>query len=468
MGQILLEFDNTLEFSDIIMPLLSSSPAEGGDGVRPNVDKLQTSVFGIQVPLISINSTVIDFDSVNYFSLSCEGPVPTLSMMVEDKYQLIQNVDKPRQDNEVRIQILPRFDDAYKKINMTFHIASINVVGQYISMTCTYKVPPFISSRIEAMGELDTYTLFKKAATDTGLGFATNIAQGDDIRYVYCCNKSWEDLLIEEIQQSGKDQQMLDWWVDYWNNINLVDIYDRYTTIDKDDDMMIWIAGELKEMDVDNDVKPQQVVATVHDHPGHKNSELYVTDYQIKTNPGTQAANGSDKVLLTRTLQPRTVLGIGVSAAGTSSSGQQEKISVAVDTSRTWNSESYVIGGNGSASGKGNSVSDALTVSQAAASAGEEDVWVSGYIVGGDLTSTSAVYKAPFTSRTNLLLGPRSSTSSRASCISVSLPSGHIRDDLNLVDNPSMLGRKVCLRGDIVESYYGMPGLRNLTDFELQ
>jgi hypothetical protein len=146
------------------------------------------------------------------------------------------------------------------------------------------------------MGELDTYTLFKKAATDTGLGFATNIAQGDDIRYVYCCNKSWEDLLIEEIQQSGKDQQMLDWWVDYWNNINLVDIYDRYTTIDKDDDMMIWIAGELKEMDVDNDVKPQQVVATVHDHPGHKNSELYVTDYQIKTNPGTQAANGSDKV----------------------------------------------------------------------------------------------------------------------------------------------------------------------------
>lgn len=179
------------------------------------------------------------------------------------------------------------------------------------------------------------------------------------------------------------------------------------------------------------------------------------------------SANGSDKVLLTRTLQPRTVLEIGISAAGNSSSGQQERISVAVDTSRTWNSESYVIGGGGS-SGKGNSVSDALTVSQAAASAGEEDVWVSGYIVGGDLTSSSAAYKAPFSSRTNLLLGPRSSTSSRTSCISVSLPSGHIRDDLNLVDNPSMLGRKVCLRGDLVESYYGLPGLKNLTDFELQ
>ena len=176
---------------------------------------------------------------------------------------------------------------------------------------------------------------------------------------------------------------------------------------------------------------------------------------------------GSDKVLMTRILQARTVLEVDVSAAGSPSSGSQESIRVAVDTSRTWNSESYVIGA-GASSGKGNSVSDALTVSQAAASAGEEDVWVSGYIVGGDLTSSSASYKGPFSSRTNLLLGPRSSTSSRTSCISVSLPSGYVRDELNLVDNPSLLGRKVCLRGDLVESYYGLPGMKNIDDFELQ
>lgn len=177
--------------------------------------------------------------------------------------------------------------------------------------------------------------------------------------------------------------------------------------------------------------------------------------------------NGTDQVLFTRTLQPRTVLEVGVSAAGGASQAGKENISVAVDTSRTWNSETYVIGGGGS-SGKGGSVDDALTVSQAIASVGEEDVWVSGYIVGGDLTSSSASFEAPFSSRTNLLLGPRSSVSSRSSCISVSLPSGDIRDDLNLVDNPSLLGRKVCLRGDIVESYYGLPGLKNLTDFEMQ
>ena len=60
------------------------------------------------------------------------------------------------------------------------------------------------------------------------------------------------------------------------------------------------------------------------------------------------------------------------------------------------------------------------------------------------------------------------STSSRSSCLSVSLPAGEIRDDMNLVDNPHLLGRKVCLKGDIVEAYYGMPGLKNLVDYELK
>jgi hypothetical protein len=36
------------------------------------------------------------------------------------------------------------------------------------------------------------------------------------------------------------------------------------------------------------------------------------------------------------------------------------------------------------------------------------------------------------------------------------------------VDNPLNLGRKVLLKGNIVEAYYGMPGMKNITDFELR
>ncbi len=126
--------------------------------------------------------------------------------------------------------------------------------------------------------------------------------------------------------------------------------------------------------------------------------------------------------------------------------------------------ESFVIGGS---NGKGESDETSYTVSQAKASVGEEDVWVSGYIVGGDLTSASASFEAPFSSKTNLLLGSRTSSSDREACIAVQLPSGKVRDDVNLVDNPNMLGKKVCFKGDIVESYFGITGLKNVTDIKM-
>ena len=84
------------------------------------------------------------------------------------------------------------------------------------------------------------------------------------------------------------------------------------------------------------------------------------------------------------------------------------------------------------------------------------------------LTSANASFSPPFKSASNLLLGPRSSVSSRDNCIAVQLPSGDVRDALNLSSNPEMLGRLVCLKGDIESSYYGLVGLKNVSDFVLK
>lgn len=178
---------------------------------------------------------------------------------------------------------------------------------------------------------------------------------------------------------------------------------------------------------------------------------------------------GSDEVLMTRSLQARDMLLLKVTVAdngnGSESDSPYANVTVAIDTTRNWITDSYVIGGDAA---KGSASDDAMTVAQARNSAGAEEVWVSGYIVGGDLSSTSASFESPFEYRTNILIGPKSTTSSRTSCLSVQLPAGEVRDALNLVDNPLNLGRKVLLKGNIVEAYYGMPGIKNITDFELR
>ncbi|MBP5567503.1 MAG: DUF4493 domain-containing protein [Bacteroidales bacterium] len=140
-----------------------------------------------------------------------------------------------------------------------------------------------------------------------------------------------------------------------------------------------------------------------------------------------------------------------------------------VDTTRVWSEETLSWDGSSAGDGGGSpgTTPDAVSVSTARGMAGKKDVWVQGYIVGGDLTSTKCSFEGPFSSRANLVLADKADCRDRDICMSVQLSTGDIRNALNLVDNPSMLGRKVILRGDIVEAYYRLPGLQNLSDYRL-
>lgn len=176
---------------------------------------------------------------------------------------------------------------------------------------------------------------------------------------------------------------------------------------------------------------------------------------------------GKENVLMTRSLSGQEILTVNVSVSDPSPGEDLDgAISVSIDTTRIWNEEDIVIGDTGQ--DKGDDPDNAMSVAQARSSVGAEDVWVYGYIVGGDLSRTSMSFSAPFSSDTNLALAVRSSVSSKESCISVSLPSGEIRDVLNLVDHPDNLGRRVSIKGDVVESYFGIVGLKNVTGYRMK
>ena len=176
---------------------------------------------------------------------------------------------------------------------------------------------------------------------------------------------------------------------------------------------------------------------------------------------------GVDNSLLTRWLGPGEILslGVGVSQKQDPETGlKRDDISISIDTSRVWIEDSFIIGGDDG----GDTAANAISIAQARTFAGQKNVWVRGYIVGADLTNTSGSFTAPFTSNSNLILGPKPTTTNRASCLAVQLPTGKVRDNLNLVDNPQVLGKQVCLKGDIVDSYFGLVGVKNVSDFVLE
>ena len=171
--------------------------------------------------------------------------------------------------------------------------------------------------------------------------------------------------------------------------------------------------------------------------------------------------DNQDQVLLTRSLAARDILAIKIAVADQSQASGS--VSIAVDTTKNWLSQTYTIGGDNSDGGA--DVSSAITVSDAINHIGEE-VWLYGYIVGGDLTANGKSVKTTgITKPSHMAMAARSSVTEKASCVAVELPSGNVRDALNLVDHPELIGTRVYVKGKLTDAYFGTIGLKGTSDY---
>ncbi len=174
-----------------------------------------------------------------------------------------------------------------------------------------------------------------------------------------------------------------------------------------------------------------------------------------------------NETLFTRSLEPREILTLSVSAPSAAGSTGSH-VQIAVDTSKCWTNDSYIIGGDngGDSDGDTDEWQQAISVANAASHVGENDVWVYGYIVGGDLTSAGkSVKTSGLSKQTHLAIASRSSITTKASCVAVELPKGSVRDALNLVDHPELVGSRIYVKGNLVSSYFGTTGLKGTSQY---
>ena len=177
------------------------------------------------------------------------------------------------------------------------------------------------------------------------------------------------------------------------------------------------------------------------------------------------ASDGSTQELFSKQFSEGQMLTLTLDAGGLDAGG---KITVELDTTATYLSQTIMVDQYQQTSGDGQSWNTAYSVLDAA-SHPEESVWVWGYIVGGDLTSTGINYEAPFTKNSNLAIAASPSCRTRSECMSVELASGSdIRETVNLVDHPEMLGSKIYIQGTVKESYFGLPGLKSIKEFRVE
>ena len=135
----------------------------------------------------------------------------------------------------------------------------------------------------------------------------------------------------------------------------------------------------------------------------------------------------------------------------------------------------FVGGGLGCGTGPGD---DVLTVAQAITTQDSQLHWVQGFIVGGIIddnnqttaitpanAATALIWSAVGVRPTVIILADSASERDYTKCVLVNLPTGAIRAAINLVDNPTNLGRKVKVLGK-TRTYFGLPGVRDLENYE--
>ena len=95
---------------------------------------------------------------------------------------------------------------------------------------------------------------------------------------------------------------------------------------------------------------------------------------------------------------------------------------------------------------------------------------VKGYIVGtvnGQVYTEGCVFSGTAESKTNILIADNADETDYNNCMPVQLPSGAVRNALNLVENPGNYKKQVNLTGSL-EKYFGVPGLKTVSKYEIE
>ena len=180
--------------------------------------------------------------------------------------------------------------------------------------------------------------------------------------------------------------------------------------------------------------------------------------------PGTLqivlSIEGEEPVQVSKNVIARDMLVLTVLAQ---EANPQEKGSIelnfSVDTTQIWRREEWKLGGSAN---DGLTPETAYTIAEAQLLGTANNVWVCGYIVGGDASTSAFKAEPPFTANSNLVIADSPLELVRANCMAIELPTSpaSLRATFGMPANGAeLLGRRSWFRGNI-ETYFGHLGLR--------
>lgn len=175
------------------------------------------------------------------------------------------------------------------------------------------------------------------------------------------------------------------------------------------------------------------------------------------------AESSNETSLLRRTISSGEMMTFNIDCSKEGSNGA-DGVSITIDSTRIWLNEDIFLGRDRD----GSTQERAFKVGDVKDNIDLAEVWICGYVVGGDLSQKEVNTEPPFTSKSNLAIADHSNETERENMVSVELSATKIKEALNLVDNEDLFGQKIYIKGNIVESYFGLNGVKAVKEYHIE
>lgn len=224
-----------------------------GDGVTNQTpDTNKSNIEGIHIPVVRLNTYVLDPEHIEALSIVYTGFVPECTLIVKDPSGKFKLNIRPGLNNLIQISIMPSVDGKYKKISLPFYITDVDmdVMGTEATFKGTLKHMPLIQHLLSSESisykhceqsinpndkcsltdtdKPNMWELFHDIAIRSELGFASMLGLKDysDHTVRNISSQNYKEFLEYNLSIGGSNEQMIyDGWVDLYGYLVLVDVY---------------------------------------------------------------------------------------------------------------------------------------------------------------------------------------------------------------------------------------------------
>ena len=268
---------------------------ESEEKYQGNLRKLDTktsSRAGSYVPIIAINSLIMNEEEINSFEIDLSGPVPRLIMTFAD----INNhfsINAPIDGDVISVYLRPGDSDNQKPIRIDFIINRL--LGEPISrryfIVGMMKIPKFYTESFKSFPENTSFEHLGDLCEEIGLGFASNETSTDDAMTRLIPSESYQTFVSETVSSSYKDDDsFFDWYIDPYYYLCFVNLNKQFSLEDKTEEINISDAlpfSGLVGQNQKNDPDQQKGSLVLTNLTSMAGKNVYIEAYSLENNAGT-------------------------------------------------------------------------------------------------------------------------------------------------------------------------------------